>query len=69
MYVRHKIVHFDLHVILLSESFNIYGKIQMEYVIIFSYLWCQRFERDFHKMPDTETDEGAHTHTHIVYNI
>lgn len=25
-----------------------YGRIQMEYVITISYLWCQRFERDFH---------------------
>lgn len=62
IHVCHKTVHFDLHAMLLSEIFNIYGKTQMEYVITISYLWCQRFERDFHKMPDTETDERTHTH-------
>lgn len=60
VYVCHKIVHFDLHAKLLSELFNIYGKIQMEYVMTFSYLWCQRFGRDFQQMPDTETDERTH---------
>lgn len=46
VYVCYGIVHLDLHAILLSELFSIYGKIQMEYVITFSYLCRQRFAQN-----------------------